>query len=222
MLLLFFPLEEARKERTIFLTNNSHLFYSVHTETLLSALTRLTRLSHKYAQSLIPPTTLNLFLFTRWLEKPKSHPEVVICHVRTTITPVSHNIFMRHSIYQNEKKKSLNAQTRPTWTNYSTSPLTLGQVFSNQQIKKVFHFSVLTLFPVLVECIFLLLSYFMTQEDKVLSSSWWEINSCIFQKELKRECKQSWVEIGSSGEAVCRAKAVWEFTSNSDRDALFN
>ena len=143
--------------------------------------------------------------------------------------PCSHNNYASEPQHFHEafhlpkwKKKSLNAQTRPTWTNYSTSPLTLGQVFSNQQIKKVFHFSVLTLFPVLVECIFLLLSYFMTQEDKVLSSSWWEINSCIFQKELKRECKQSWVEIGSSGEAVCRAKAVWEFTSNSDRDALFN
>ena len=222
MLLLFFPLEEARKKRTIFLTNNSHLFlFSSHGNFTIS-LNQINSTQSQICSIFNSSDHVKPFFVHSMTWKPKSHPEVVICHVRTTITPVSHNIFMRHSIYQNEKKKSLNAQTRPTWTNYSTSPLTLGQVLSNQQIKKVFHFSVLTLFPVLVECIFLLLSYFMTQEDKVLSSSWWEINSCIFQKELKRECKQSWVEIGSSGEAVCRAKAVWEFTSNSDRDALFN
>ena len=40
-------------------------------------------------------------------------------------------------------------------------------------------------------------------------------------KGLKRECKQSWVEIESPREAVCRAKAARKFTSNSDRDALY-
>ena len=40
LLLLLFPLEEARRERTIFLSDNSLRFHSVHMENLLSASTR--------------------------------------------------------------------------------------------------------------------------------------------------------------------------------------